>query len=111
MKIEYQKTRGPHGEAVYIPMVPFAFRRVGGGTVGGYALVDSGATRSFFHAKYATEIGIEDVESGPRVDECIAYSKPSSPNGSLWYDANPFPPTLCQTGWNWPKNIAANGSR
>ena len=63
MKIEYQKTTGLHGEAVYIPMVPFQFRKAGGGTVGGYALVDSGATRSFFDAKYATGIGIEDVES------------------------------------------------
>ncbi len=67
MKIKYQlsRSRGPHGEETYIPMVPFQFRMAGGGCVGGYALVDSGATRSFFHAKYATEIGIEDIESGP----------------------------------------------
>ncbi len=97
MKIEYQKTRGPHGKAVYIPIVPFQFRRAGGGTVGGYALVDSGATRSFFDAKYATEIGIEDVESGPREEffgitgDCLAgYCH----DVTLVFENNPIPVSI-----------------
>ena len=99
MKIEYQmsRSRGPHGEAVYIPMVPFQFRRAGGGTVGDYALVDSGATRSFFHAKYATEIGIEDIESGPR-EEFYGITGDYIPgychDVTLVFENNPIPASI-----------------
>ncbi len=66
MKFEYQKRPGTRGEAVWIPMIPVQFRKVGGGTLGAYALVDSGASRSFFDAEYAARLGIEDLEAGQR---------------------------------------------
>ena len=68
MKFEYQKYQGDKGEALFMPNIPVMFRKPEGGTLGAYALVDSGAGRSFFDAEYAAGLGIEDVESGKRIE-------------------------------------------
>lgn len=64
MKFEYQKRPGPHGLAMWVPIIPVQFQKPEGGTLGAYGLVDSGATRSFFDAEYAAGLGIENLESG-----------------------------------------------
>ena len=68
MQFEYQKRLGPHGEAIWVAMIPVLFRKPGGGTLGAYGLVDSGASRSFFDAEYAAGLGIDDLESGESED-------------------------------------------
>ena len=57
------------------------------------ALVDSGATASIFHADFAEDLGIEDVESGEQLpfygisgDNCI--SEPSTSGRAYLVDGN-----------------------
>lgn len=66
MKFEYMKMEGEQGRAVFMPIIPVLFKKPEGGTLGAYALVDSGAGRSFFDAEYAIQLGIQDIEAGQK---------------------------------------------
>lgn len=62
MKFPYVKI---HGQ--YYPIIPVTIRHDGFSSMTD-ALVDSGANASIFHAAYAEEIGIGNIQSGTPVD-------------------------------------------